>query len=340
MNFTMTRWSIISVNLGFFGCVLLIILTAKFALYAEDNTHRVTEAYQGFQDGKCKSCHPAIWQEWENSMHAKAWVDEIYQAAAKQITDRETKCDQCHAPQPILITGIGKMPKLRNRQREVGVSCLVCHLDAQGAMHGPPASAETYFHANVTNPIYTEPTMLCGTCHGQQSVPEHDQVSSFLNSKFAEGDTSCATCHMPVVTRLQSTTSHESIKGRKHTWRGSRSVAQLKRAATFQLEYTDGKVDVKLRSKTGHILPGGTLRTIMLEVTLLAPDGTEYQKQQISISAKGENRLFPNENRTYPFDMVSAATGDTIRARLIYQLMPNTPKAKWVLMAEKTHIVP
>ena len=340
MNFTMTRWRIIGVNLGFFGCVLLIILTAKFAIYAEDNTHRVTEAYQGFQDGKCKSCHPAIWQEWESSMHAKAWVDEIYQAAAKQIANRETKCDQCHAPQPILITGVGKMPKLRDKQREAGVSCLVCHLDAHGAMNGPAASAETYFHANVTNSIYTEPTTLCGTCHGQQSVPEHDQVSSFLNSKFAEGDTSCATCHMPVVTRLQSTTSHESIKGRKHTWRGSRSVAQLKRAATLQLGYADGKVDVKLRSKTGHILPGGTLRTIMLEVTILAPDGTERQKQQISISAKGENRLLPNENRTYPFDMVSAATGDTIRARLIYQLMPNTPKAKWVLMAEKAHIVP
>ena len=273
-------------------------------------------------------------------MHAKAWVDEIYQTAARQVADRETKCDQCHAPQPILITGVGKMPKLRNKQQEAGVSCLVCHLDAHGAMNGPPAGAETYFHANVTNPIYTEPTTLCGTCHGQQSVPEHDQVSSFLNSKFADGSTSCATCHMPVVKRLQSTTSHESIKGRKHTWRGSRSVAQLKRAATLQLEYTDGKADVKLRSKTGHILPGGTLRTIVLEMTLLASDGTERQRQQISISAENENRLLPDENRTYAFDIASATTGNTIKARLIYQLTPKTPESAWILMAEKTHIIP
>ena len=272
-------------------------------------------------------------------MHAKAWVDEIYQAAAQQVPDRETKCDQCHAPQPILITGSGEMPELRNRQREAGVSCLVCHLDAEGAMNGPPASAETYFHANVTNPIYTEPTTLCATCHGQQSVPEHDQVSSFLNSEFADGDTSCATCHMPVVKRLQSTTSHESIKGRKHTWRGSRSVAQLKRAATLQIEYETGQVNVKLRSRTGHILPGGTLRIIVLEVTLLAPDGTQRQKQQISISAKNENRLLPNENRTYKFDAASAVTGDTIRVRLIYQLTPDTPEPKRILMAEKTHIL-
>ena len=145
---------------------------------------------------------------------------------------------------------------------------------------------------------------------------------------------------MPVVKRLQSTTSHESIKGRKHTWRGSRSVAQLRRAATLQLEYTDGgKAVAKLRSKTGHILPGGTLRTIVLEVTLLASDGTELQRQQISISAENENRLLPDENRAYTFNIASATTGDTIKARLIYQLTPDIPEPKRILMAEKTHVV-
>jgi hypothetical protein len=82
------------------------------------------------------------------------------------------------------------------------------------------------------------------------------------------------------------------------------------------------------------------LRTILLEVTMFAPDGTERQKQQISISAKNENRLVPNENRTYTFDMASATTGDTIKARLIYQLTPETPEPKRILMAEKTHVVP
>ena len=273
-------------------------------------------------------------------MHAKAWVDEIYQAAARQVQDRETKCDQCHAPQPILITGVGEMPKLRNTDRETGVSCLVCHLDAQGAMHGPPASAETYFHANVTNPVYKAPTALCSTCHGQPTVPEHDQVSSFLNSRFAEKNQSCATCHMPVVTRLQSTASYESIKGRRHTWRGSRSVAQLRRAASLQLEYTTGTVAVKILSKTGHVLPGGTLRTIILEVALFAADDTERQKQEVSISADNENRLLPEENRTYTFNDVSAAPGDTIKARLMYQLTPVTPESAWVLMAEASYVVP
>ena len=338
MDFMIARRRIVAVGWGLFGCVL-VTLIGSLTPRAEDATNRVKEAYQGFQEGKCKSCHPAIWREWENSMHAKAWIDEIYQEIANQIEDRETKCDGCHAPQPILITGVGKMPKLRDKQREVGVSCLVCHLDAGGAMHGPQASAETYFHANVTNPIYTAPTTLCSTCHGQLTVPEHDQVSSFLNSKFAEGNKSCATCHMPVVNRLQSTASYESIKGRKHTWRGSRSVAQLRRAATLQLEITPEKVSVKLQSKTGHILPGGTLRTIVLEVELLSSEGTERQKEQISISAEKQNRLLPSEEKTYIFDTLPSATGDTITVRLMYQLTPKTPESEWILMAEKIHVV-
>ena len=326
----------VAVRLGVFGCVL-VTLIGNFVLRAEDATDPVKEAYRGFQEGKCKSCHPAIWREWENSMHAKAWRDDIYQEIANRIEDRETKCDGCHAPQPILITGIGEMPKLRGTHREAGVSCLVCHLDAEGAMHGPPASAETYFHANVTNPVYTAPTTLCSTCHGQPTVPEHDQVSSFLNSKFAEGDTSCATCHMPVVKRLQSTASYESVKGRKHTWRGSRSVAQLRRAATLRLEITPDTVHVKLRSKTGHILPGGTLRTLILEVKLLSSEGIERQKEHISISDEQQNRLLPNEERTYIFDVLSSATGDTIAVRLMYQLTPKTPESEWIVMAEKIH---
>ena len=339
MDFTLTRRPIISVGFGLFGCVF-VTLIGVLTLRADNHTDGMASAYQGFRDGKCQSCHPAIWREWENSMHAKAWVDEIYQAAASQVSDRETKCDQCHAPQPVLVTGVGKMPKLRDTDREAGVSCLVCHLDAQGAMHGPPASAETYFHANVTNPVYRDPTALCSTCHGQPSVPEHDQVSSFLSSGFAEKNQGCATCHMPIVTRLQSTASYESIKGRKHTWRGSRSVAQLRRAANLQLEYTAGRVEVKLLSKTGHVLPGGALRTIILEVALFPSDDTEGQKQRILIAAENGNRLLPDENRTYTFTDVPAVTGDTIKARLMYQLTPKTPESAWILMAETIHVVP
>ena len=315
--------------------ILMFFGNAVSDVESDDNQHK--EMYQAFKDGKCKSCHPAIWREWEKSMHAQAWVDEIYQEAAKQIANREKSCDPCHAPEPILVTGIGKMPKLRSVQQESGVSCLVCHLDKDGAMQGPPASADTNFHVNVTNPIYQSPTKLCATCHGQISVPEHDQVSSFLKSRFAEEKKSCATCHMPVVNRIQSTASYERTKGRKHTWQGSRSVAQLKNATTLKIEFADKKATVTLQNKAGHLLPGGTLRVIVLDVTHLAPDGTQYEKKQVLISEKAENRLKPDEKRTFVFNV---NRGDTLKADLRYRLTSKTPESEWVQMGEISKIAP
>lgn len=315
----------------------LITFLGNLAPDAKGDANRYAAAYRAFKEGKCKSCHPAIWREWEKSMHAQAWIDEIYQEAAKQISDRETSCDPCHAPEPILVTGIGNMPKLRNVQREAGVSCLVCHMDANGAMHGPRASAETYFHVNVTDTAYTEPTTLCSTCHGQPSVPEHDQVSSFQRSSFAAEKKSCATCHMPPVKRLQSTASYKSIKGRKHTWPGSRSVAQLKRAATLKIERVGEKATVTFQNKTGHVLPGDALRIIVLDVTHLAPNGSTRQQKKIAISAKNENRLQPGENRVFVFEV---GAGDTLKARLRYQLTAKTPESAWIRMAEASYIVP
>ncbi|MCE2399804.1 hypothetical protein J4G08_02825 [Candidatus Poribacteria bacterium] len=337
MRYTLNfRRCILGLCLSLLGLSVLVFF-GNFISDVESDENQHKEMYQAFKDGKCKSCHPAIWREWEKSIHAQAWVDEIYQEAAKQVAGREKSCDPCHAPKPILVTGIGKMPKLRNVQRDSGVSCLVCHLDSDGAMQGPPASAETNFHANVTNPIYKESTKLCATCHGQPSVPEHDQVSSFLKSKFATENKSCATCHMPLVSRLQSTASYESITGRKHTWRGSRSVTQLKNAAALKIEFADKKATVTLQNKAGHLLPGGTLRIIVLDVMHLAPNGTQNQKKQVLISEKRRNRLKPDEKRTFDFKVNS---GDTLKVRLRYQLTPKTSEPEWILMAEESKIAP
>ena len=319
--------------------VALVVLSKRAdrgAARAETTTPH-DDAYQAFQAGKCKSCHPAIWREWEKSMHAQAWTDAIYQAAAAQIADRENRCDACHAPEPILVTGIGKMPILRDRHRDAGVSCLVCHLDADGAMHGPPASAETNFHANITNAVYTEPTPLCATCHGQPSVPAHDLVTSFRESRFAAENKTCATCHMPAVKRLQSTASYESIPGRKHTWQGSRSVAQLKRAATLRLDFTENSATVTLQNKTGHLLPGNIYRVIVLDVKFFTADGNVRQTSRHIFSEAQANRLPPDAQRTFVFDV---HTGDTIEARLRYQLTSETPEASWIRMAEVRDVVP
>ena len=295
-----------------------------------------------FKRGKCRSCHPAIWREWSGSMHAKAWTDPIYQAAANQIADRENSCDPCHAPEPILITGIGEFPKLRSDGRESGVTCLVCHVDADGAMHGPPASADALFHANVTDEAHTKPTKLCATCHGQPSVPEHNQLESFKGSLADKSGKSCAHCHMPRVTRLQSIRSYEAISGRRHTWDGSRSVAMLKRAADLEVKVTGGIAYVSIRNKAGHKLPGEALRTLTLQVSISAADEERMRQEQVTISAAsgddgGDNRLAADETRTFQFPLNG---GRRVHAALLYRLTPTTPESESITMAESTHPQP
>ena len=311
--------------------LLLLAILANAQLNYDDITLE-------FNRGKCRSCHPAIWREWSNSMHAGAWKDPIYQAAASRIADREKSCDPCHAPEPILITGIGEFPVLRSADREHGVTCLVCHVDADGAMHGPPASTDALFHANITDEAHTKPTELCATCHGQPSVPEHNQLASFQGSPADKSGKSCAHCHMPRVKRLQSVRSYEEISGRRHTWDGSRSVAMLKRAATLEIAIKDGAALIAVRNKAGHLLPGEALRIITLDIQVSDANGKPVSEEQVSISVSSgadgaDNRLAPDETRTFRFPLNG---GRRIHAELLYRLTPATPKSESVTMAEAT----
>lgn len=294
------------------------------------------DIYRDFTQKKmCKRCHPAIWREWERSMHAKAWEDPIYQEAASQVEDREKKCDPCHAPEPILITGIGKMPKLRAEDRKYGVSCIVCHIDAHGAMHGPHKSENPMYHANVISEAHAKPTELCATCHGQPSVPEHNQVDSFKNSPAAEKGLNCASCHMPAVKRQLSVHTYETVTVRRHTWAGSRSVSKLKSAVNLKVVRTEGKATVRLTNKAGHLLPGDALRAIILEVKIADSSGTVNRDEQVLISALSSmpetSRLLPGETRDFVY---SLSDTETIEVKLRYRLTPTTPETEWVTMAE------
>ena len=327
-------------------CLLVGIATLYLQVEAVDEMDEesfFTPSYLGYDDiyrdfttkKMCKRCHPAIWREWERSMHAKAWEDPIYQEAASKVPDREKKCDPCHAPEPILITGIGKMPTLRAEDRGYGVSCIVCHIDAHGAMHGPHKSSNPMYHANVTSEAHAKPTELCATCHGQPSVPEHNQVDSFRNSPAAEKGLNCASCHMPAVKRTLSVHSYETVTVRRHTWAGSRSVSKLKSAVNLRVVRTEGKATVRLTNKAGHLLPGDALRAIILDVKILDGGGAMSRNAQVLISASSSepetSRLLPGETRDFVYNLSET---ERIAVKLRYRLTPTTPETEWITMAE------
>ncbi|MCZ6675761.1 MAG: hypothetical protein O7E52_00775, partial [Candidatus Poribacteria bacterium] len=180
------------------------------------------------------------------------------------------------------------------------------------------------------------PTELCGTCHGQPSVPEHNQLDSFKNSPAAREGKNCATCHMPGIKRLQSTFSYEPIPGRRHTWIGSRSVHMLKSAADLTVTLTEGKAIIRLTNKAGHVLPGEALRAMILDVKIYDADGNPLRREQALISASSgeggtDNRIPPGETRRFAYEIGGKAQ---VEATLRYRLLPTTPEAEWITMAE------
>ena len=234
------------------------------------------------------------------------------------------------------------MPKLRAAERDSGVSCLVCHVDADGGMHGPPASIDAVVHANITDEAHLTPIELCGTCHGQPSVPEYNQLASFMHSPAKKAGENCATCHMPAIKRLQSLRSSKPILGGRHTWNASRSVDMLKSAADLKITLAERKAVIHITNKSGHLLPGGWLRSIVLDVKTYDYSGSVIEREQFSISGvSGEggndNRIQPGATRQFSYELGNRAQ---IAAKLRYRLLPTTPESEWITMAEVRQIVP
>ena len=60
---------------------------------------------------ECKACHAAEYDEWQQSMHGRAWTDPMVQALSNGF--RMSECIDCHAPMPIHETGISKRVAVR-----------------------------------------------------------------------------------------------------------------------------------------------------------------------------------------------------------------------------------
>lgn len=84
-----------------------------------------------FTNQDCQQCHAQVWQEWESSGHAQAFTADAVQAAFRHF-GHDRKCESCHAPQPVLLTGLEEPVELRADDRESGVNCLSCHSLPEG----------------------------------------------------------------------------------------------------------------------------------------------------------------------------------------------------------------
>ncbi len=205
---------------------------------AEDNevlNFKKLRVNQFMEPEVCEGCHAEIYDMWNGSMHSKAFLNPLWQSAAKlfvseastpgEILEMRT-CVKCHTPlgfRSYLINypkdDFDKVPELPAQ----GVFCNWCHnisdikhigdagyeVDAGGGeedpstMLGPYGDAHSNIHPTRYSELHTR-SEFCGLCHNVSHVinrlPIETTYDEWKNSPYNTGDpettVNCQDCHM------------------------------------------------------------------------------------------------------------------------------------------------
>ncbi len=198
------------------------------------------------RSAECRGCHEDVYAEWTQSYHAKAWTDPMVRSLSKGF--RMTECIDCHAPQPIHVTGVDQRVAPRAHARADGVDCLTCHLMPDGVSVAAGRTVDTSGVEGACRPVHvTEMTnaVSCAGCHNQHAT---------LDELAAAGiDKTCLDCHMEPAER-ESASGNRS--GRSHTAPGSHKVSMHQQAAQLDLRVEDGELVARVSNVgAGHHIP-------------------------------------------------------------------------------------
>ncbi len=82
---------------------------------------------------RCAKCHTDIHPQWDQSAHAKAFVEPFYQKNVNDLIAQKNiaftrHCESCHNPTALFSGALTDKPQFSERPfDEEGVSCIVCH---------------------------------------------------------------------------------------------------------------------------------------------------------------------------------------------------------------------
>lgn len=208
---------------------------------------------------ECMQCHKDTHREWSEGMHAKAWIDPLFQNAFK--LEPRQWCINCHAPlsrQKIeFYTPTYTDKALLNE----GINCAACHV-REGKVLGSK-NFKDEFH-EVVKSDYISTSQFCENCH-QFNFPrfENEKIhyskepmqNTFEEWKHSGSSRECQSCHY----------DGHRLLGNHDTER------LLKDFSEIEYEFS-GKgllfLNFALTSKRAHILPTGDLfHSIQFEVS-------------------------------------------------------------------------
>ena len=190
---------------------------------------------------QCQECHTEVYAEWEDSWHAKSYIDPDVREQSQDFAN--TDCIDCHAPKPVLLTGVGKRVLPRADRRVEGVDCISCHLlpngDIAGTITDPTAPCRPVATVDLQRPDY------CGVCHNQ-----HKTVDQWKATPYAEQGIGCVECHMPHR-------DGDPNKGRYHQMLGGHDLGLIQGSVALRASrQDDGVVRVEVENHSvGHAYP-------------------------------------------------------------------------------------
>jgi len=203
-------------------CLLLAACaTDSGRTFEEPSAARLLYPYEPSEN--CRGCHTVIFEQYQDSMHAKSFSNPLFNALYfKEIVPRALqdstfmsdarKCLMCHAPVVFMnYTGLVATPQ-QALKYESGVTCDFCHTlsgyadtgdylqnpsgKKQGPLHGPLPGAPSH-HAEESG--FLQVADYCGRCHNATNHIGVEVKSTFYEwseSSYGKRGLVCQECHM------------------------------------------------------------------------------------------------------------------------------------------------
>jgi len=269
---------------------------------------------------ECGTCHNNIYQDWSNSMHAKAIEDPVFKSDYLHALDENGEkirayCLSCHSP---IVRYTGDI-YLKNRISREGINCDFCHLiyavdldnpkepfkvNPGATEYGPYRNASSPAHVAAYSELHTQ-SEFCAGCHqlkNSNGVLVLGTYSEWKQSPYPDKNTECQNCHMPKVPGMpvvDPKVKRSELNMTSHLFLGGHSEINLQHAATLrtELKLEQGKALVTVfvtNAESGHKLPTGIpARKMILQVRLLNKKGEKIDQkekiyQKILLDQKGE----------------------------------------------------
>lgn len=247
----------------------------------------------------CKKCHPAIYDEFQTSMHKKSSIyeDKIHKAVWDKHPAKAKnnyKCAKCHTPNA-----------KTEQDSHAGITCISCHTitnvqkhaqanknvytDKQKTFYSAQKGRETekveykkatswwgnkttvgsaYHDIDYTNKDYYNGN-ICMGCHSHKQNSSEFNVCTTSEDGVNTDKDNCITCHMPKVDG-SATTVRISKQHAFHGFAGSKvRPDMLKKYVELEFKQNSNGFEISVENQAPHNFMTHPLRVVQLRATII-----------------------------------------------------------------------